>query len=182
MAKVKIRTTLRKALLRGAQYAAVAAAAIQTVPVPDTVGIDQKASVVFIIGLVGAIAKGIHNYKKTSGRAPFLGTRSGLVLLVAAGLALGGCITTTSPDGTTTTALDPVALSTAWDTWERLEKRKEDLERERAQADAQRQAEIVAELRTLEPELRRLAERLGVAVPQLGDFGADAPGKGGKAG
>lgn len=154
MAKVDKIRTLRKALLRGAQYAAVAATAIQTVPVPDTVGIDQKATVVFIIGLVGAIAKGIHNYKKTSGRAPFLGTRSGLVLLVMAGLALGGCITTTAPDGSTVVSVDSRTLETAWSIYEATLERKQTLQAERDAAQAADRARLDAELRALEPQLQ----------------------------
>lgn len=153
MAKVDKIRTLRKALLRGAQYAAVAAAAIQTVPVPDSVGIDQKASVVFIIGLVGAIAKGIHNYKKTKDRAPFLGSASGLVLLIMAGL-IAGCVTTTAPDGSTVVSVDSRTLETAWSIYEATLERKQTLQAERDAAQAADRARLDAELRALEPQLQ----------------------------
>lgn len=153
MAKVDKIRTLRKALLRGAQYAAVAATAIQTVPVPDTVGIDQKATVVFIIGLVGAIAKGIHNYKKTKDRAPFLGSASGLVLLIMAGL-IAGCVTTTAPDGSTVVSVDSRTLETAWSIYEATLDRKQTLQAERDAAQAADRARLEAELRALEPQLQ----------------------------
>jgi len=153
MAKVDKIRTLRKALLRGAQYAAVAATAIQTVPVPDTVGIDQKATVVFIIGLVGAIAKGIHNYKKTKDRAPFLGSASGLVLLIMAGL-IAGCVTTTAPDGSTVVSVDSRTLETAWSIYEATLDRKQTLQAERDAAQAADRARLDAELRALEPQLQ----------------------------
>jgi len=153
MAKVDKIRTLRKALLRGAQYAAVAATAIQTVPVPDTVGIDQKATVVFIIGLVGAIAKGIHNYKKTKDRAPFLGSSSGLVLLIMAAL-VAGCVTTTAPDGSTVVSVDSRTLETAWSIYEATLERKQQLQAERDAAQAADRARLEAELRALEPQLQ----------------------------
>jgi len=164
MAKVDKMRTLRKALLRGAQYAAVAAAAIQTVPVPDTVGIDQKATVVFIIGLIGAIGKGVHNYKKTSGRAPFLGSRSGLALLLA-GLSVatpGGCVATHGADGGWTVRVDQPALDAAWDRYEAMERRQTDLERERETATGPRLEAIRKELEVIGPQVRELADVLGV--------------------
>lgn len=154
MAKVNKFTTLRKALLRGAQYAAVAAAAIQTVPVPDTVGIDQKATVVFVIGIVGAIAKGIHNYRKVS-KAPV--RFSGYLLAFAAlSLSLSGCITTTAPDGTVTQQVDTVALSTMWDRYERLQARQDALEA------APPTPDIAVDLARVQAELEALAARLGI--------------------
>lgn len=163
MAKVNKLTTLRKALTRGAQYAAVAAAAIQTVPVPDTVGIDQKATVVFVIGLIGAIAKGIHNYRKIS-KQPV--RYSGYALLVVGLLAaLSGCVTTTAPDGTVTTSVDSAALSTAWDRYERLQDRRDRLEAERQRAPVATRLEIDGQLVDVDRELQALAERLGLAAP-----------------
>lgn len=155
MAKVRLGVTARKAFWRGAQYAAVAAAAIQTVPVPDTVGIDQKATVVFIVGLIGAIAKGIHNYQKTSRRAPFLGSRSGLMLSLA-GLAglMAGCVTTTDAAGNTVVSVDSGTLTTAWSIYEATLNRKQALQAERDAASAADRARIEAELRALEPELQ----------------------------
>lgn len=94
---------------------------------------------------------------------------SKLTLLLALGLAgmsLQGCITTTGPDGTTTTQLDGAALETAWSTWERYEARKALLEKEKAAAraaqDAQRLAIIESELEKLEPKINELADRLGL--------------------
>jgi hypothetical protein len=82
--------------------------------------------------------------------------------MLALSLGLAGCITTTAPDGTTTTSMDPVALETAWATWERYEARRVELERQKREADAQERARLEAELRRLEPEIARLAERLGL--------------------
>lgn len=166
MAKVDKWRCARKAFFRGLQYAAVTIAALQTVPVPEGIGVERQVTVSFIIGAIGAVAKGIQNYQKTSRRAPFLGSRSGLVLAVA-GLAslLAGCITTTAPDGTVTTSVDTVAISTTWDRYERMQDRHDALEAERERAPVARRLEIDAELVGLDRELTELAERLGVGGP-----------------
>ena len=152
MAKVNKIRTLRKAISRGAQYAAVAVAALSTVPVPDDVGTSEKAAIVFVIAAVGAVCKGIQNYRKISGRAPHLGSRSGYVLLLAAGAAVTGCVTTTAPDGTITQRVDADALETMWDRYERLQER-----RERLPAGLERAA--------VDREITALGYRLGVMTP-----------------
>lgn len=159
--KVNKVITLKKGLLRGAQYAAVVIAALNTVPLTEDVGVSTQATVAFAIGAIGAVGKAIHNYRKTKGRAPYLGSRSGYALLLAGlAVALSGCITTTAPDGTVTQQVDVDALSTAWERYEAMQSRRAELERERQRADAQRRAEIEAELRALLPELERLGQRL----------------------
>lgn len=148
--------TLKKGLLRGAQYAAVVIAALNTVPLTEDVGVSTQATVAFAIGAIGAVGKAIHNYRKTKGRAPYLGSRSGYALLLAGlAVALSGCITTTAPDGTVTQQVDVDAISTAWERYEAVQARREALEREQATADAARRAEIEAELRRLLPEIQR---------------------------
>ncbi len=159
--KVNKIITLKKGLLRGAQYAAVVIAALNTVPLSEDVGVSTQATVAFAIGAIGAVGKAIHNYRKTKGRAPYLGSRSGYALALAGlSLALVGCITTTAPDGTVTQQVDVDALSSAWARYEEMEARREALEAERDRADAQRRAEIEAEIRALLPEIERAAERL----------------------
>lgn len=165
MAKVNKWITFRKAAVRGVQFAAVTIAALQTVPVPEGIGVSKQITVSFIIGALGAVAKGIHNYRKISAKPVRYTSPSGYVLLVALSLALAGCITTTSPDGTVTTSVDSGALSTVWDRYERLEARQDALEAERERAPVVRRVEIDAELHGLGPEIEALAERLGVVVP-----------------
>lgn len=162
MAKVNKWITARKALTRGLQYGLVAVAALNTVPVPEGVGVSDQATIAFAIGAIGAVVKAVQNYRKVS-KAPV--QFSGYKYLVVAGLvaALSGCITTTAPDGTQTTQIDPVALETAWATYERYEARRAALEAAKAEADAAERARLEAELRRLEPEIRALAERLGLA-------------------
>lgn len=165
MAKVRLGVTARKALLRGVQYAAVTIAALQTVPVPEGIGVSKQITVSFIIGALGAVAKGIHNYRKISAKPV---RYSGYGLLLAAlsmGGLLSGCITTTAPDGTVTQQVDTVALSTAWDRYERMQARHDALKAERERAPVGRRVEIDAELVGLDRELDALAERLGLPVP-----------------
>ena len=166
MAKVNKWITARKALTRGLQYGLVAVAALQTVPVPESVGAMDQATIAFGIAALGAVAKAIQNYRKTLKKPVRYTSPSGLVVLVALSLALAGCVTTTAPDGTVTTQLDGAALDTAWATWERYEARKALLEKEKAAAreaqDAQRLAIIEAELEKLEPKINELADRLGL--------------------
>ncbi len=163
MAKVNKWITARKALLRGAQYAAVTIAALQTVPVPEGIGIERQVTVSFVIGVLGAVAKGIQNYRKISAK-PVRYSGYGLLLAGLAGL-LAGCVTTTAPDGTVTQSVDSVALSTAWDRYERQQARRDALEAEREQAPVVRRVEIDSELAGVDRELQALSERLGVAVP-----------------
>lgn len=160
MAKVNRWITVRKAAIRGVQYAAVTIAALQTVPVPEGIGVERQVTVSFIIGALGAIAKGIHNYRKIS-RQPV--RYSGYALLVVGLLTtLAGCVTTTAPDGTVTQSVDTVALSTAWDRYERLQARRDALEAERARAPVATRLEIDTELHGLDREIDALGERLGV--------------------
>lgn len=90
-----------------------------------------------------------------------------LPILLALGVgmvAVQGCATTTHPDGTVVQTIDPGILQTAYDTWERYERRKVDLEREREGADAARRAQIDVELKRLAPELERAARTLGLRL------------------
>jgi len=159
--KVNKLRTLRKALSRGLQFALVTTAAIESVPLPDDFGVSQKATVITVLSVIGAVLKAVQNYQKTAGKVP---TYPSGYILALAGLAaaLTGCVTTTAPDGTTTTTVDSAALETAWNMYERLEARKAALEAERQRADAARQAEIIDELRTLEPQIVEAARRIGL--------------------
>lgn len=91
-------------------------------------------------------------------------------LLAVAGLAglLSGCITTTAPDGTVTQQVDGVLLETMLTRYDRYVARQELLQIEREKArranDAAMMAIVQAELDKLEPEIARLAERLGLAA------------------
>ena len=160
MAKVNKLRTLRKALVRGVQYAAVAVAALQTVTVPPDVGIGKQATVVFIIGALGAIAKGIQNYRKTANKPT---QYSGYIIaFVGLSLALSGCVTTTLPDGTVTTSVDHGALETMWDRYERLQDRREALEQ------APDTPAVTVEIGEVDREIaeaRARLEDLGIAIP-----------------
>lgn len=166
MAKVDKWVTARKAAETFLKYAVATGVALSTVELPDG-ELSDKALVSVGLGAVFAVARAINNVRKRSKVPVGFRSASGYLLAVA-GLAglLAGCITTTSADGTTTTQLDPVALETAWSTWERYEARKALLEREKAAAqaarDAQRVAIIEAELDKLEPKINELADRLGL--------------------
>jgi len=140
-------------------------AALNTVPVPEGVGVETQATIAFAVAAIGAVGKAIQNYRKIA-KQPKLYSRSGYVLAVA-GLALGlaGCVATTAPDGTRSIIVDQGLLRAAWDHYEALEAERRALETEQAQADAQRRAEIEAEIRALIPEIRRAAETLGVRGP-----------------
>jgi len=104
-----------------------------------------------------------HKPPRNGGNVPYAGLT---VLLVALSLGLAGCITTTAPDGTTTTQVDGVLLETALTRYDRHVARKELLEEQKQIAkekqDAERLAIIQAELDRLEPEIRALGERLGL--------------------
>lgn len=165
------RITLKKAATTGATFLGLFVAGMATVEIPTDPSALDKALPAIGIAVVGAAWRAYRNMAKNTDKPgnPLGGGNvpSGYLLAIA-GLAglLAGCITTTAPDGTQTTQLDPVALETAWATWERLEVRRAalDAERERArrEQDAQRLAIVQAEIDKLEPEIRRLAERLGL--------------------
>lgn len=161
------RITIRKAASTGATFLGLFLAGMATVEIPTDPSALDKALPAIGIAVVGAAWRAYRNMAKNTDKPgnPLGGGNvpSGYVLAVA-GLAglLAGCITTTAPDGTTTTQIDPVALETAWDTWERLEARRAAIEAAKAEADAQERAQLEAELRRLEPEIRALAARLGL--------------------
>jgi hypothetical protein len=161
------RVTLRKAATTGATFLGLFVAGMATVDIPTDPSALDKALPAIGIAVAGAAWRAYRNMRKNSDKAgnPLAGPNvpSGYALAVA-GLAatLAGCVTTTAPDGTTTTGLDPVALETAWATWERYEARRVELERQKREADAEERARLEAELRRLEPEIVRLAERLGL--------------------
>lgn len=166
------RITLRKAASTGATFLGLFVAGMATVEIPTDPSALDKALPAIGIAVAGAAWRAYRNMRKNpelSGN-PLAGPNvpSGYMLLLA-GLAatLAGCITTTAPDGTTTTQVDGVLLETALTRYDRYVERKELLEREeraaRAAQDAQRLALIQAELDKLEPEIARLAERLGLA-------------------
>ncbi len=161
------RITLKKAATTGATFLGLFVAGMATVEIPTDPSALDKALPAIGIAVVGAAWRAYRNMAKNTDKPgnPLGGGNvpSGYVLAIA-GLAglLAGCVTTTAPDGTTTTGMDPVALETAWATWERYEARKAALEAARAEADAQERARIEAELRRLEPEISALAERLGL--------------------
>lgn len=168
------RTMLKKAAKTGVTFLGLFVAGMATVEIPTDPSALDKALPAIGIAVAGAAWRAYRNMKKNEFDAngmPMQGNPlnrnknvpSGYLLAVA-GLAglLSGCITTTAPDGTTTTGMDPVALETAWATWERYEARRAALEAAKAEADAQERARLEAELRRLEPEIRRLAERLGL--------------------
>ena len=158
------RTTAKKAAQTFLKYAVVVGGVLSQVEIPDG-DISDKALLTLGVSTAFAILRAVNNVVKTKAKP----TTSGYVIVLAmAGLAatLGGCITTQGQDGTQTTQLDPVALETAWATWERYEARRVELERQKREADAEERARLEAELRRLEPEIARLAERLGLAVPE----------------
>lgn len=161
------RITLKKAATTGATFLGLFVAGMATVEIPTDPSALDKALPAIGIAVVGAAWRAYRNMAKNTDKPgnPLGGGNvpSGYVLLVA-GLAglLAGCITTTAPDGTQTTQLDPVALETAWATWERLEARRAAIEAAKAEADAQERARLEAELRRLEPEIRALAARLAL--------------------
>ena len=156
MARVRKRITAKKALQTFVMYGAAVGGALTQVEIPEG-DLTDKALITLGISTLAAVIRAVNNVRKTR-RKPtdtgyggvYYGTLG--LLLVA---ALAGCVTTTAPDGTTTTQVD---LTTAWEVWERYEA----LERERDAADAADRARIDAELRRLEPELREAARRLGL--------------------
>jgi len=164
------RITLKKAASTGATFLGLFVAGMATVEIPTDPSALDKALPAIGIAVAGAAWRAYRNMAKNTDKPgnPLGGPNvpSGYLFLLA-GLAatLGGCVTTTAPDGTVTQQLDPVALETAWATWERYEARKAALEAARAEADAQERARIEAELRRLEPEIAALAERLGLGTP-----------------
>jgi hypothetical protein len=161
------RVTLRKAATTGATFLGLFVAGMATVEIPADPSALDKALPAIGIAVAGAAWRAYRNMRKNpelSGN-PLAGPNvpSGYMLVVAGlAAALSGCVTTTAPDGTVTQQLDPVALETAWATWERYEARRVELERQKREADAEERARLEAELRRLEPEIVRLAERLGL--------------------
>jgi hypothetical protein len=161
------RVTLKKAATTGVTFLGLFVAGMATVEIPTDPSALDKALPAIGIAVAGAAWRAYRNMRKNTDKVgnPLGGGNvpSGYMLLLA-GLAatLAGCVTTTDRDGNTTTQLDPVALETAWATWERYEARRVELERAKREADAEERARLEAELRRLEPEIARLAERLGL--------------------
>jgi len=166
MAKVRKRTVVKKALQSFVTYSVAVGGALSQIDIPDG-DLSDKALITLGVSTLAAVLRAVNNVRKTRASAPRavpgVDYRNITAVLIVAGLTLGGCITTTAPDGTVTTSVDTVALSTAWDRYEAMDRRKTDLEREQEQASAVRRVEIADELRRLEPELDRLAVWLGIA-------------------
>lgn len=160
--KVDKKRMMKKALLRGAQFAAVALTAMNTVPIPEGVGVSRQVTITFGIAVLGAVGKAIHNYIKIS-RKPVVVPSCYILALAGLAATLTGCVTTTAPDGTVTTSVDHDVLQTALERYDALQARKAALEAEKARADAARQAEIIAALHELEPQIRDAARRIGLA-------------------
>lgn len=160
MARVRKRITAKKAAQTFITYAVAVGGALATVDIPAG-DLTDKALLTLGVSAVAAVLRAVNNVRKTRKKPQ---TSGYVVAFAIAGLAglLSGCVTTTAPDGTTTTGMDPVALETAWATWERYEARRAALEAAKAEADAAERARIEAEIRRLEPEIARLAERLGL--------------------
>lgn len=166
MAKVDKGRMLRKGLMRGLQYAAVAMAALATVEVPPDIGVTDQASIVFGIAVIGAVGKAIQNYRKTKKRAGDLRSASGLLVCVSLALGglLAGCVATQGQDGTWRVEVDRSALDATWDRYEAMERRKTDLEKERKAASLQRKLAIDTQLREMKPEIQELADVLGIGL------------------
>jgi len=168
------RITLRKAATTGATFLGLFVAGMATVEIPDDPSALDKALPAIGIAVIGAAWRAYNNMRKNPEKPgnPLGGggnVPSGYLLAVA-GLAglLAGCVTTTDSDGNTTTKLDPVVLETARTQYERHVANKKLLEEEKLIAKKKHETErlslIQAELDKLEPEIRRLAERLGLGV------------------
>ena len=156
MAKVCRRTTAKKAAQTFLKYAVVVGGVLSQVEIPDG-DLSDKALITVGLSTALSILRAINNVRKRrkapeTAEQPYVDYRNITTVLLVAGLAglLAGCVTTTAPDGTVTQSLD---LQTAWEIWERLDRERVKLEREREQADAAERARIDAELRRLEPEL-----------------------------
>lgn len=155
MARVRKRITAKKALQTFVMYGAAVGGALTQVEIPDG-ELSDKALITLGISTLAAVLRAVNNVRKTR-RKPTDSGYGGVYYgaLLACVLAMTGCVTTTAPDGTTTTGLD---LSTAWAVYERYEA----LEAERAEAAPSERARLEAELRRLEPELEEAARRLGL--------------------
>lgn len=158
MARVRKRTTAKKAFQTFLMYSVAVGGALTQVEIPEG-DLSDKAAITLGVSALAAVLRAVNNVRKTrkapTRPAPYL-DYSKLTVLIALSLALAGCVTTTAPDGTVTQSLD---LSTAWAVYERYEA----LEAERAEAAPSERARLEAELRRLEPEMEDAARRLGLA-------------------
>jgi len=169
MAKVRKRTTAKKAAQTFIKYAAVVGGVLSQVEIPEG---DLSDKVLITLGLSTALSiiRAVNNVRKTR-KAParpatYPNYRNlTAALLVALSLGLAGCVATQGTDGSWTVEVDRSALDDAWDRYEAMERRQTDLEREREQASPERVKAITRELEALEPEVRELAEVLGVDLP-----------------
>jgi len=167
MAKVRKRTVIKKALQSFVTYSVAVGGALSQIDIPDG-DLSDNALITLGVSTLAAVLRAVNNVRKTRKAppraVPGVDYRNITVALIVAGLTLGGCITTTAPDGTVTTSVDTVALSTAWDRYEAMERRQTDLERERETATGPRLEAIRKELEVIGPQVRDLAEVLGVPV------------------
>lgn len=173
MAKVRKRTTAKKALQTFATYAVAIGTAMTQVEIPDG-DLSDKALITVGLSTLFAVARAINNVRKRR-KAPEETAQPYIdygkltaAFLVALSLGLAGCVATQAKDGTWRIEVDQSALDAQWDRYEAMERRQTDLEREREQASPERVKAITRELEALEPEVRELAEVLGVDLPPPG--------------
>lgn len=166
--KIRKRIVAKKALQTFVMYSVAVGGALTQVEIPEG-DLTDKALLTLGVGVLAAVFRAVNNVRKTRKAEPrpaaYVNYKNLALFAVLLSLGLSGCITTTAPDGTVTQAVDTVALSTAWDRYERQQARRDGLEAERERAPVVRRVEIDSELVGLDRELRALAERLGVAVP-----------------
>lgn len=175
MAKVDKRKTAKKAAQTFIKYAAVVGGVLSQVEIPDG---DLSDKVLITLGLSTALSiiRAVNNVRKrrkapetAEQPLPYIDYKNiTAALLVGLSLGLAGCVATQAKDGTWTLQVDQSALEAQWDRYEGMERRQTDLEREREQASPERVKAITRELEALEPEVRELAEVLGVALPTSG--------------
>jgi len=169
MAKVRKRTTAKKAFQSFLMYSVAVGGALTQVEIPEG-DMSDKALLTVGVGVLAAVIRAVNNVRKTR-KAParpatYPNYRNlTAALLMALSLGLAGCVATQGTDGSWTVEVDRSALDDAWDRYEAMERRQTDLEREREQASPERAKAITRELEALDPEVRELAEVLGVDLP-----------------
>lgn len=155
--KVRKRTVIKKALQSFVTYSVAVGGALSQIDIPDG-DLSDKALITLGVSTLAAVLRAVNNVRKTRAATPrgvpSVDYSKITAVLIVAGIALAGCVTTTAPDGSTVVSVDSRTLDTAWRIYEATLERKQELQRQRDAAQAADRARLDAALAELEPQLQ----------------------------
>lgn len=157
MARVRKRTVIKKALQSFVTYSVAVGGALSQIDIPDG-DLSDKALITLGVSTLAAVLRAVNNVRKTRTAGPrgvpSVDYSKITAVLLVAGIALAGCVTTTAPDGSTVVSVDSRTLDTAWRIYEATLERKQELQQQRDAAAAADRARLDAALAELEPQLQ----------------------------